>query len=102
MNRFVLLLVICCAGCYSATPSSKPASVATANAVVFERLAVAVERGEFCDSTQRFVKVAGATLNANRITPPKDYDAALTPWLNNHQPSDTECKEMAAKLRGMK
>lgn len=97
---FALLLAV--AGCLDGAPGAKPAPVKTPDAVVLDRLAVAVESGEFSDSSQRFVKVAGKTLKAHGVKPPAGYDAALTPWLTNHKPTKEECDTLAAKLRGMK
>jgi hypothetical protein len=62
-----------------------------------------VERGDFSDSTNRFVIVAGKTLKAHGVKAPAGYDEALTPWLKrNWEPSADECKAMAKALRGMK
>lgn len=96
----LLLCAFLLAGCLQS--GGKVSAPTSPQAVVFERLAVAVESGEFSDSTQRAVKVIGKTLKAHGIKPPEGYDAALSPWLTNKKPTDAECREMAEKLRSLK
>ncbi len=96
----ILLCALLLAGCLDGAPS-KP-DVAQPQAVVFEQLAKAVESGEFSDSSQRFIKVAGKTLKAHGIKAPDGYDDALKPWMENHKPDDAENRAMAEKLRALK
>lgn len=104
MKRILLSIAILTAGCYMPAGSQPAAKVeTTTQAVVFEQLAVAVESGEFSDSSQRFVKCCGATLKAYSLKPPAGYDEALMPWLKrNFAPSDADNRAMAKALRGMK
>jgi hypothetical protein len=85
------------------TPEKRqPAPASNVQSVVFESLARSLEAGTFSDSSQRFIKVAGATLRAERVTPPAGYDAALEPWMQNHRPTADECAALAARLREFK
>lgn len=104
MTRFAVVLLIVLAGCYSVPPGgpSAPNTDTTTQAVVFERLAVAIESGEFSDSTQRAVTVITRALTEEHVKPPAGFDDALTPWLTNHEPTDAECKELAKQLRALK
>lgn len=105
MKKLVLSILLLAAGCYmpaGSTPAP-PKAEQTSNAVVFEQLAVAVERGDYNDSTNRFCKVAARTLKAHGITPPAGYDDALMPWLKkNWEPSEADCSDMAKRLRSLK
>jgi hypothetical protein len=103
MNRLILTAAICFAGCgLIVQPGPAAKQEESTQSVVFERLAVALENGEFCDSTHRFIKVAGRMLKQAELKAPAGYDDALMPWLDNHPPSDQESKDMAARMRAFK